>query len=311
MGQATVGFTHGYSHSNPPGLPNFAARFVGGKKVRCARFGQPERTSWSLARKTASLGAGFARMSSEPASDRDEATKARPVFVTTRWSLVLAAGGAEDGKAADALEKLCQSYWYPLYAYVRRGGRSPEDAQDLTQEFFSRLLARGDFAVARPAKGRFRSYLLGALKHFLADEWDKSQAAKRGGGAIVFSLDAEDPEARYAVEVTGGDPPEREFDRRWATAVLDHALRRLRGEYAEAGKEPLFTVLKAFLSSPPEAGDYDRSAQQLGISAGAVAVAVHRLRQRYGELVRAEIADTVNDPGEVEAELRQLFAALS
>lgn len=249
-------------------------------------------------------------MSSEPASDSG-AFKARPVFVTTRWSLVIAAGGIDDDRAADALEKLCRSYWYPLYAYVRRGGRSPEDAQDLTQEFFARLLARRDIAAANREKGRFRSYLLGSLKHFLADEWDKSQAAKRGGGAKVFSLDDERPEARYAVEVAGGDPPEREFDRRWATTVLDHALRRLRAEYADAGKEPLFTALKAFLSSPPEAGDYDRAAQQLDISAGAVAVAVHRLRQRYGELVRAEIAETVDDPGEVEAELRQLFAALS
>ena len=240
-----------------------------------------------------------------------EAAPDRNVFVTTRWSVVLAAGLETGSRGADALESLCRAYWFPLYAYIRREGRSPEDAQDLTQEFFSRLLARGDFAVARPEKGRFRSYLLGALKHFLADERDRTSAAKRGGGETVFSLDAENPEARYTQELAGSEPAELEFDRRWATAILDQALIRLRAEFSDAGKQSMFDALKPFLSAPPGKGEYDDAAARLEMSAGAVAVTVHRLRQRYGELVRAEIAGTVGDPGEVEAELRQLFAALS
>ncbi len=240
-----------------------------------------------------------------------EAAPDRNVFVTTRWSVVLAAGLETGSRGADALESLCRAYWFPLYAYIRREGRSPEDAQDLTQEFFSRLLARGDFAVARPEKGRFRSYLLGALKHFLADERDRASAAKRGGGETIFSLDAENPEARYALEISGGEPTEREFDRRWATAILDQALVRLRAEFSDAGKQSMFDVLKPFLSAPPGRGEYDDAAVRLEMSAGAVAVTVHRLRQRYGELVRAEVAETVSDPGEVETELRQLFAALN
>ena len=240
-----------------------------------------------------------------------EAAPDRNVFVTTRWSVVLAAGLETGSRGADALESLCRAYWFPLYAYIRREGRSPEDAQDLTQEFLSRMLARGDFAVARPEKGRFRSYLLGALKHFLADERDRASAAKRGGGETVFSLDAENPEARYAQELAGSEPSEREFDRRWATAILDQALIRLRAEFSDAGKQSMFDALKPFLSAPPGRGEYDDAAARLEMSAGAVAVTVHRLRQRYGELVRAEIAGTVGDPGEVEAELRQLFAALS
>ena len=142
-----------------------------------------------------------------------EAAPDRNVFVTTRWSVVLAAGLETGSRGADALESLCRAYWFPLYAYIRREGRSPEDAQDLTQEFLSRMLARGDFAVARPEKGRFRSYLLGALKHFLADERDRASAAKRGGGETVFSLDAENPEARYTQELAGSEPAELEFDR--------------------------------------------------------------------------------------------------
>ncbi len=239
-----------------------------------------------------------------------DASKARHVFATTRWSLVLAAGGTDDGVASDALEKLCRAYWYPLYVYVRRRGHSPADAQDLTQEFFCRLLARGDFAVAKPEKGRFRSYLLGALKHFLSDQRDKAGAAKRGGGAVIFSLDTEDMEARYANDLASGEPPDREFARRWATAILDQALARLRVEFAGAGKEAMYEVLKPYLSAAPGAGDYEEIARRLEMSSGAVAVAVHRLRQRYGELVRAEIAETVDGPGEVEVELRELFAAL-
>jgi RNA polymerase sigma factor (sigma-70 family) len=231
-------------------------------------------------------------------------------FATTRWSLVLAAGGVNGDQAADALEKLCRAYWHPLYVYVRRRGYAPEDAQDLTQEFFHRLLARGDIAVANPEKGRFRSYLLGALKHFLSDERDKAGAAKRGGGAVIFSLDTEDVEARFAHDLASIEPPDREFDRRWATAILDQAMARLQTEFSGAGKAVVFQVLKPYLSATPEAGDYETIAQRLEMSSGAVAVTVYRLRQRYGELVRGEIAETVASPGEVEEELRELFAAL-
>ncbi len=231
-------------------------------------------------------------------------------FATTRWSLVLAAGGVNGDQAADALEKLCRAYWHPLYVYVRRRGYAPEDAQDLTQEFFHRLLARGDIAVANPEKGRFRSYLLGALKHFLSDERDKAGAVKRGGGAVIFSLDTEDVEARFAHDLASIDPPDREFDRRWATAILDQAMVRLQTEFSGAGKAVVFQVLKPYLSATPEAGDYETIAQRLAMSSGAVAVTVYRLRQRYGELVRGEIAETVASPGEVEEELRELFAAL-
>lgn len=234
----------------------------------------------------------------------------RYAFVTTHWSLVLAAGGNNGEQAADALEKLCRAYWHPLYVYVRRRGYSPDDAQDLTQEFFHRLLARGDIAVANPEKGRFRSYLLGALKHFLSDERDKAGAAKRGGGAIIFSLDTQDEEARFAHDLASIEPPDREFDRRWATAIMDQAMVCLQAEFAGAGKAAVFEVLKPYLSAAPEAGDYEAIARRLELSSGAVAVTVHRLRQRYGELVRAEIAQTVANSGEVEAELRELFMAL-
>ena len=249
-------------------------------------------------------------MSLKFSSPESDASKERLMFATTRWSLVLAAGGADDGMATEALEKLSRSYWPPLYFYVRRRGHTPADAQDLTQEFFCRLLARGDIAVARPEKGRFRSYLLGAMKHFLSDEKDKAGAAKRGGGAIIFSLDSDDLEARYANDFASVEPADRGFDRHWATAILDNALVRLRTEFAGAGREMMFDALKPYLSASPGTGDYQAIASRLEMSPGAIAVAVHRLRQRYADLVRAEIADTVASPSDVEAELRELFLAL-
>lgn len=249
-------------------------------------------------------------MALDLSSNDGGAVRERYAFATTRWSLVLAAGGTNEDQAADALENLCRAYWHPLYVYVRRRGYAPEDAQDLTQEFFRRLLARGDIVVAKPEKGRFRSYLLGALKHFLSDEKDKAGAAKRGGGAVIFSLDTEDVEARFAHDLASIGPPDREFDRRWATTILDQALVRLQAEFSGAGKVAMFEVLKPYLSAAPETGDYENIARRLDLSSGAVAVTVHRLRQRYGELVRAEIAETVASPDEVEEELRELFAAL-
>jgi len=229
-------------------------------------------------------------------------------FATTHWSVVLLADHSSSPAASGALEKLCRSYWYPVYAFVRRRGSSPHDAQDLTQEFFSRLLKRNSFADADPAKGRFRSFLVGALKHFLADEWDKARAEKRGGHCETFSLDALEPEARYALEPATDLTPERIFDRRWAMALLEQALWRLREEQAASGKVQHFELLKDFLTNEAGPGAYDGVAAQLETSVNSIAVAVHRLRQRYRDLVRSDVAHTVAGPDGIEEELRSLFS---
>ena len=235
----------------------------------------------------------------------------RAVFVTTHWSVVVRAGRSDTTRARDALGKLCQTYWPPLYAYVRRVGHSPEDAQDLTQEFFARLLERNTFAQADPERGRFRSFLLGSLKNFLASEWDKARAQKRGGGAQIISLQLDAAETRCSRLAAPGDTPDRAFDRQWALALLDAVLNRLRQEYTDAGREDLFLGLKDTLGGGRSEIPYRDLGAQLGMSEGAVKVAAHRLRQRYRELLRAEIANTVSGPEQVEEELRQLFAALS
>jgi DNA-directed RNA polymerase specialized sigma24 family protein len=221
---------------------------------------------------------------------------------------VLLAGHPSSPDSTAALESLCRTYWYPVYAFVRRRGFTPHDAQDLTQEFFSRLLRRNTFADADSGKGRFRSFLLGALKHFLADEWDKARAEKRGGRCETFSLDALEPEARYALEPATDLSPEGIFDRRWAATLLEQALGRLREEFTTAGKARQFDLLKPFLPSDAGPGGYDSITVQLETSANTIAVAVHRLRQRYRELVRAEIAHTVAGPDGIEEELRGLFS---
>lgn len=238
-------------------------------------------------------------------------TPQRSVFVTTHWSVVVAAGRSDTTRARDALGKLCQTYWLPLYAYVRRVGHSPEDAQDLTQEFFARLLERNTFAQADPERGRFRSFLLASLKNFLASEWEKARAQKRGGGAQMISLQLDTAETRCARLAAPGDTPDRAFDRQWAMALLDAVLGRLRQEYTDAGREHLFVGLKDTLSGGRSEIPYRDLGAQLGMSEGAVKVAAHRLRQRYRELLREEIANTVSGPEQVEEELRQLFAALS
>lgn len=225
--------------------------------------------------------------------------------------MVVAAGRSDTTRARDALGKLCQTYWLPLYAYVRRVGHSPEDAQDLTQEFFARLLERNTFAQADPERGRFRSFLLASLKNFLASEWEKARAQKRGGGAQMISLQLDTAETRCARLAAPGDTPDRAFDRQWALALLDAVLGRLRQEYTDAGREHLFVGLKDTLSGGRSEIPYRDLGAQLGMSEGAVKVAAHRLRQRYRELLREEIANTVSGPEQVEEELRQLFAALS
>lgn len=234
----------------------------------------------------------------------------RGVFATTHWSVVLAAGQGTDTRAAAALEQLCRTYWYPLYAYVRREGYCADDAQDLTQEFFARLLARNSLAHVAPQKGKFRSFLLASLRHFLSDQRDRSRAVKRGGGVEVLSLDGQEAEGRYRLEPVERLDGEKIYERRWAMALLEQALNRLREESTAAGKAHLFEHLRSFV-----AGDGDvtsgAAATDLGLTESAVKSAVHRLRQRYRALVREEIARTVGDPSEVETEIRYLIAVMS
>ena len=235
----------------------------------------------------------------------------RQVFVTTRWSLVLSAGRTDTPQARDALENLCRNYWFPIYAFVRRQGHNAHDAQDLTQDFFARLLEKKSFAGADPARGRFRSFLLAALKHFLANEWDKARAQKRGGGQVLIPIDVATAETSGGFEPADHLTAEKIFEQRWALTLLEHVLGRLRAEYVRDGKENLFDQLKPTLTEASRTVGYAEIATRLGTTAGAVKVAVHRLRQRYREVLRAEIADTVTSPAEVEDEIRNLFAALA
>jgi RNA polymerase sigma-70 factor (ECF subfamily) len=232
-------------------------------------------------------------------------------FVTTHWSLVLTAGRSDTTRSRDALARLCQTYWHPLYAYVRRLGNPPPDAQDLTQEFFARLLEKNYLAGADETRGRFRSFLLASLKHFLANEWDKARAQKRGGGQIPVPIDPGAAETGWGFEPADHTTAEKTYERRWALTLLEQVLRRLREEYVRAGREKLFEQLKPTLTEASRTVRYAEMAARLGTSEGAVKVAVHRLRRRYREVLRAEIADTVASPGEVEDELRNLFAALA
>ena len=240
----------------------------------------------------------------------DPRAAASPRFVTTQWNVVLLASKADSPGNAEALQELCRAYWYPLYAYVRRRGHGPEDAQDLTQGFFARLLEKQWLADIEPEGGRFRSFLIVALNRFLANEYDRSQAAKRGGQISFVSPQTGDEETRYLQEPAMDETPERMFERRWALAVLDAALKRLREEMLAAGKARPHDVLSPFLSREAGPGDYAQVAPALGMTAGAVGVAVHRLRQRYRALVREEIGRTVSSPAQIDEELRHLFAAL-
>ena len=231
------------------------------------------------------------------------------VFATTHWSVVLAAGRSDAPQAQASLEKLCQTYWFPLYAYVRRRGYSQADAEDLTQEFFARLLEGDWLARADQQRGRFRSFLLTSISYFLANEWDKSQTQKRGGGRVVsLPLGGADTDCRW--EPPDNVTPEQIFEWRWAVALLDQVMNRLCAEYTGRGQAELFGELKPCLLGEREAQPYAALASKLGMTEGSVKVAVHRLRQRYRQLLREEIANTVAGPEEVEEELRQLFAAL-
>ena len=232
-------------------------------------------------------------------------------FLTTHWSVVLAAGSGDATRAQTALARLCQTYWFPLYAQVRRRGHSPHDAQDLTQEFFARLLEGRVLASADPNRGRFRSFLLAALNHFLAHEWERARAQKRGGGRQIISLDLALAEQRYDLEPADTSSPDKLFDKHWAGALLEEVLSQLEAEYQQAGKAELFGALKQTLTGTRESQPYAGLATQLGLSEGAVKVAVHRLRKRYRELLRAEVAHSVADPEQTDDELRYLLATLA
>jgi RNA polymerase sigma factor (sigma-70 family) len=240
-------------------------------------------------------------------------TPARPqaAFDTTHWSVVLAVSQSDTTRARDALAQLCQTYWYPLYGYVRRRGYSAPDAQDLTQAFFARLLEHHSFASASPELGKFRAYVLTAMKHFLASEWKHRRAQKRGGGSWMLSLDWAVAEARFDLEPATHTSPDKLFEKQWAVTVLQDVLNRLEREYQAEGKTELFAVLKQTLLGLREAQPYAELAVKLGLNESAVKVSVHRLRKRYRDLIRDEIANTLDDPREVEAEMRYLFQVLT
>ena len=232
-------------------------------------------------------------------------------FPPTRWTLVVTAGQEAHADAAAALEQLCQDYWYPLYGYVRRRGYQPSDAEDLTQGFFHRLLQRRDFAVADAERGRFRSYLLKALKNFLADEWDKTQAKKRGGGRMIVSFDQMEAEERYQAEPREEATPEKCFEQSWAQTILTQILEKLSGEQERVGKGEAFRELSPFVAwSTAVDSNYGSAAKALGMTENAVRVQVFRLRKRYAELLRETIAQTVLSPDQVAREMDDLFRAL-
>jgi RNA polymerase sigma factor (sigma-70 family) len=232
-------------------------------------------------------------------------------FTTTRWSVVLAAGGATSSQVEVALAELCRTYWYPLYAFIRRKGYRPHDAQDLTQAFFARLLEKNYVAQADRERGRFRTYLLAALTHFLADEWDKTQRHKRGGGREIISFDGASAEERYRLEPADQLDAAKLYERRWVTTLFDKVLARLEQEFRESGKDRLFERLKSSLLAEDTGSSYAELGAQLGLKEDAVKQTVHRMRRRYRELFREEIAQTVAGPREVEDELQHLFAVLS
>jgi DNA-directed RNA polymerase specialized sigma24 family protein len=228
------------------------------------------------------------------------------LFATTHWSVVLQAGEEDSPHAAAALEQLCRTYWYPLYAYARRRGYSPEDAQDQTQGFFARLLARHSLLGLRPENGRFRCFMLTALKHFLINEQERASAAKRGGASVHVPFDFHRAEERYCLDAGDRNTPDRLFDRSWALTVMEAASQSLEEEYRLEGKDRLFQHLKRFLPGREAETTYSATGVELGLSAGAVKVAVHRMRRRYRDLLREQVAQTVSSGVNLEDELQSL-----
>lgn len=246
-------------------------------------------------------------------SSTDQASESTPrgdYFFTTCWTVVLAAGRKSSPQSEQALAELCQAYWYPLYAYVRRRGHPREEAEDLVQAFFERFLAKNYLDGLTSERGRFRAFLLASLKHFLAKEWVKAHRQKRGGGLPHLSLDWQRAEDQYHLEPPDPRSPDHLYDREWALALLERVVVRLKAECAAAGKATLFECAKTFLTVGQAEGAYADAAVRLKLDEGAVRVAVHRLRKRYRELLREEIAQTLADPAVVEEELRSLRAAL-
>ncbi len=241
---------------------------------------------------------------------REFENRGRLDFTSTHWSVVLAASACEGDSAAAALEALCGTYWYPLYAFVRRRGHKPEDAEDLTQQFFAHLIEGNRLRHVHPSKGRFRQFLLAAMKNFLANEWAKAHALKRGGACSFHSLDALAAEKRYAREPADLATPDALYDRSWALTLLENCLVRLRKEYSQAGKVVLFEAIKEYLTPGACTVTYVETALRLGSTEKAVAMNVHRLKCRYRECLREQIAETVNSPDDVEGEIRDLWAIL-
>jgi RNA polymerase sigma-70 factor (ECF subfamily) len=232
-----------------------------------------------------------------------------PRFATTRWSLVLAVREGRSPEAVSALATLCETYWLPVYAFIRRSGRSSDDAKDLTQGFFMRVLEKDYFGQAREERGRFRSFLLAAVRHFLANQRDWEQAQKRGGEYPHLSLEFETGERTYQIEPVDAETPERLYERRWALAVIDGALSRVQEKYEAGGRRELFLRLRPFLMGE-EPGSYADLAAVLKVSEGSLRVAAHRMRQQFAATLRETIADTVQTPEEVDEELRHLMAAV-
>jgi DNA-directed RNA polymerase specialized sigma24 family protein len=244
-----------------------------------------------------------------PSDGVEPSAKVPTLFTTTHWSVVLAAGQQDSPLAAEALEKLCRTYWYPLYAYIRRRGHGPDDARDLTQGFLASLLTTHALGSVHAAKGRFRSFLLASLRHFLANEWDKAHTLKRGGGQPAISLDT--AEARYRAEASEHMSPDRIFERQWAVTLLAQVEARLHQDYDAAVKGSLFEALQIYLTGETGMPPYRETADRLSLSLDALKKAVERLRRRYGKLLREEIAQTVSDPAEVDEELRYLRMVVS
>jgi len=233
------------------------------------------------------------------------------IFATTHWTVVLAAGKRSTPQSDRALEELCRTYWFPLYAYVRRRGQTKEDAEDLTQAFFTRFLEKNYLVGLSAERGRFRAFLLAALKHFLANEWDKSQRQKRGGNITHLSLDWQTADTQFQVAATAEPSPDKAFDREWAVTLLAKVIERLQAECEAEGRSKQFAVLKIFLTAGTGELSHADAAQKLGLDETAARVAVHRLRKRYRQLLRDEIAQTLADAADVDEEMRALFGAFS
>ena len=249
--------------------------------------------------------------SAQPAERGPDPKPEASCFVTTRWTVVLAAGQPGLPQAAQALEELCATYWYPLYAYVRRQGQSKEDAEDLVQGFFTRFLDKNYLAGLSHEKGKFRAFLLACLKHFMANEWDRAARQKRGGQLQTLSLDWQHADSRYHVDPADHLSPDKLFDRTWAVVLLGRVLARLREEYVVSAKLAVFEQLKPFITMGKSAIPYLQAADALGITEAAARVTVHRLRRRYRELLRDEVAQTLSHPNQVEEEMRALLAAFA